>query len=60
MSFLLLQAVVSQDVTKKCFCFVPNLGKYEENFTDEKLRKLWNITSEEWEYIDSRICDIKR
>lgn len=57
--FLLLQAVVSQDVTKKCFCFIPDLEKYEEDYTDEKLRKLWNITSEEWEYIDSRICNIK-
>lgn len=27
--FLLLQTVVSQDVTKKNFCFVPDLGKYE-------------------------------
>ena len=57
--FLLLQAVVSQDVTKKCFCFVPDLEKYDEVYTDEKLCKLWNISKEEWEYIDSRICDIK-
>lgn len=57
--FLLLQAVVSQDVTKKCFCFVPDLESYNEKYTDEKLRKLWNITDEEWNYIDSRICNIK-
>lgn len=57
--FLLLQAVVSQDVTKKCFCFVPDLEKYEGLYTDERLCKLWDITEEEWKYIDSRICDIK-
>ena len=57
--FLLLQAVISQHVTKKEYRFVPDLEKYAENYTDEKLRKLWNITSEEWKYIDSRICNIK-
>ena len=53
--FLLLQTVVSQDVTKKNFCFVPNLGIYSETYTDEKLRELWNITDEEWAFIDSKI-----
>ena len=53
--FLLLQAVVSQDVTKKNYCFVPDLGKYEGKYTDERLKKMWNITDQEWEYIDSRI-----
>ncbi len=57
--FLLLQAVVSQDVTKKCFCFVPDLEKYNKKYTDEMLCKMWNITKEEWEYINSRICNIK-
>jgi len=56
--FLLLQTVVSQDVTKKNFCFVPDLEKYDHHFTDEELCKKWNITEEEWKYIDSRICDI--
>lgn len=57
--FLLLQAVVSQDVTKKCFCFVPDLEQYSKKYTDTMLCKLWNITDEEWNYIDSRICNIK-
>lgn len=56
--FLLLQTVVSQDVTKKNFCFVPDLGKYNGVYTDEMLRKKWNITDEEWRYIDSRIGNI--
>ena len=57
--FLLLQAVVSQDVSKKCFCFVPDLETYNKKYTDKLLCKMWNITDEEWEYIDSRICNIK-
>lgn len=57
--FLLLQKVVSQDVTKKTFGFIPDLEKYEETYTDKKLCKLWGITDEEWEYINSRIQDIK-
>jgi len=56
--FLLLQRVVSQDVTKKCFAFIPDLEKYEGTYTDKQLCKLWNITDDEWNYIDSRIRDI--
>lgn len=56
--FLLLQTVVSQDVTKKNFCFVPDLGKYDGTYTDEQLCKRWGITEEEWLYIDSRITAI--
>lgn len=53
--YLLLQTVVSQDITKKNFCFVPNIGKYEGVFTDERLRHMWNISDEEWKIIDSKI-----
>jgi len=56
--FLLLQTVVSQDVTKKNFCFVPDLGTYKQVYTDKILREMWNISDKEWEYIDSRICEI--
>ena len=56
--FLLLQSVVSQDVIKKNFCFIPDLEKYEGVFTDEILCKMWNITDSEYEYIKSRICEI--
>lgn len=57
--FLLLQAVVSQDVTKQNYAFVPDLGEYTKVYSDDILRKEWNITDEEWHYIDSRICNIK-
>lgn len=56
--FLLLQTVVSQDVTKKNFCFIPDLVKYEGRYTDKMLCKMWNISEKEWNYIDSRIATI--
>lgn len=56
--FLLLQAVISQHVTRKNFVFIPDLGKYEGVYTDEMLCKRWGITKEEWAFIDSKIKDI--
>lgn len=53
--FLLLQTVVSQDVLRNKFCFVPALKKYDCKYTDKMLCDRWQITDEEWEYIDSRI-----
>lgn len=53
--FLLLQTVVSQDVTRSNFQFVPNLEKYNRMFTDEILIKLWGISKSEWQFIDSKI-----
>ncbi|HAH55227.1 MAG TPA: restriction endonuclease, partial [Flavobacterium sp.] len=51
----LLQTVVSQDVTRQNFSLIPDLIKYEGTYTDEMLRKKWDINEEEWEYIDSKI-----
>jgi site-specific DNA-methyltransferase (adenine-specific) len=53
--FLLLQTVISQDVTRKNFYFIPNLSKYKGEYTDEMLRERWGITEKEWEFIDSKI-----
>lgn len=53
--FLLLQTVVSQNTSKKNYCFIPALDKYDKEYTDEYLRELWSITDDEWAYIDSRI-----
>ena len=55
--FLLLQSVVSQDITRERFRFVPHLGKYDKHYTDEMLLEMWGISSEEWAYIDSRITN---
>lgn len=57
--FLLLQTVVSQDITKKNYCFVPDIQQYNHIFTDKELCEKWNITPTDWSYIDSRICNIK-
>lgn len=56
--FLLLQCVVSQDVTREKFQFVPDLGTYHGCYSDEMLCEKWGITADEWKYIDSRISDI--
>lgn len=56
--FLLLQTVVSQDVTKKNYCFVPDMESYDQIYTDDMLREMWGITDKEWEYIASRIGEI--
>jgi site-specific DNA-methyltransferase (adenine-specific) len=53
--FLLLQTVISQDVTRKNFAFVPDLGLYKGVYTDETLCDQWGITADEWKYIDSKI-----
>ncbi|WDT67224.1 Eco57I restriction-modification methylase domain-containing protein [Cloacibacterium sp. TD35] len=56
--FLLLQTVVSQDVTKNNFQFVPDLGKYEGEYTDKMLIERWGITEDEWSFIDSKIKNL--
>jgi len=55
--FLLLQTVVSQDVLRKKFCFIPDLGSYKGIYSDDMLCKMWGITAKEWKYIDSRISN---
>lgn len=57
--FLLLQSVISQDIISDKFKYVPSFDKYEGIYTDELLKQLWNITDDEFMYIDSRIKDIK-
>ena len=56
--FLLLQTVVSQHISTKSFCFVPELGKYSGFYTDDMLCTMWDITPDEYAYIDSKISDI--
>lgn len=56
--FLLLQAVISQNITRERFMFVPHLGQYEGVYTDEMLCKRWGITKDEWAFIDSKIKNV--
>ncbi len=53
--FLLLQSVVSQDITRDRFRFVPDMEDYHTTFTDEMLVKAWGLSEEEWVLIQSRI-----
>lgn len=53
--FLILQTVISQDVNKRNFMYVPNILKYDVMFTDDILRERWGITNEQWDYVNSRI-----
>lgn len=55
--FLLLQNVISQNITRGCFYFVPELEDYSKEVTDDKLRKKWNVTQDEWEFICTKIQD---
>lgn len=58
--FLLLQTVVSQNITSKNFEFIPDLGKYNQIYSDAVLCKMWGITKKEWEIINSKIGEIGR
>ena len=53
--FLILQTVISQDVNRKNFSFVPDPMNFEGVFSDDILKKKWGITHDEWEYINTRI-----
>ena len=53
--FLLLQTLVSQNTSRKNFCFIPMLPSYKENITDDYLRSLWNIDEDEWKLINKKI-----
>lgn len=53
--FLILQAVISQHVSRDKFCFVPDLGTYDHQFSDDELTERWKISDKEWNYINSRI-----
>ena len=57
--FLILQSVVSQHVTKEKFSFVPDMGSYQRKFSDVFLKERWNITDDEWNFIDSKIKSIE-
>ena len=50
--------MISQDVTRRNFMFVPDLKNYDRIYDDKHLVKKWNISEKEWEYIDTRITKI--
>lgn len=56
--FLLLQTIVSQNTSKKNFCFIPDLEKYDHVYTDKELCEKWGINDDEYGYIKTRIGEI--
>lgn len=57
--FLILQSVVSQDVTKDRFRFAPCLDKYDCDYTDEMLIKKWGLSDDEWSFIKTKVGEAR-
>lgn len=55
--FLLLQTVVSQNITKKNFMFIPYLSNILENIDDNYLLKLFDLNKEDWQLINKKISN---
>nr|MBC8304757.1 restriction endonuclease [Pelagibacterales bacterium] len=55
--FVLFQTVVTQEIPREKFVFIPNVGTYDRIYDDEILKKMWNINDVEWDFIDSKIKD---
>jgi len=53
--FLILLTIISQDVNKKNFRFLPDLGDYSQKVDDAILVEMWGISESEWSYINERI-----
>lgn len=56
--YLLLQCVVSQDVTRDKFKFVPSLPHYSGVYNDKQLCEMWGLSEADYAIIDSKISDI--
>ena len=52
--FLILQTVVSQDVNRMNFSFVPVVS-FDQIWDDHQLRQKWSLSEDDWNYVDSRI-----
>lgn len=57
--FMLRMRVVSQDVTRDCYAWVPDVIDYSVPWTDEELYKKFNLTRQQIAYIESKIKAIK-
>lgn len=55
--FLILLTIISQDINKKNYIFVPDFGNYQSMLNDKLLTKIWKISNKEFDYINSRIRD---
>jgi len=57
--FMLGIGTVTQRVTKEKFVFVPDITDYFSKWDDEKLNKMFNLTRQQQNYIDSKIKELK-
>lgn len=53
--FMLRLRVVSQDVTRDCYNWVPDVIDYTAPWTDKELYNMFNLTRQEIAYIESKI-----
>jgi site-specific DNA-methyltransferase (adenine-specific) len=49
---------ITQDTTRECFSWVPDLGNYTNPVTDQDLYDYFNLTKKEIEHIESTIKEI--
>ena len=52
---MLLQMVISQNITRNCYSFVPNLKHYKKEVNDNDLYKMFDISKREQQLINSKI-----
>jgi hypothetical protein len=57
--FMLLLRVISQDVTREKFSWVPDLGDYTQPVTDQDLYEHFSLTKKEIAHIESTIKELK-
>jgi site-specific DNA-methyltransferase (adenine-specific) len=53
--FLLLQTLVSQNTSRKNFCFIPTFDTYKIDITDKYLKDLWELSDKDEELINRKI-----
>ena len=56
--FMLRMRMVSQHITRECYKWVPDLGDYSKPWTDVELYKMFRLTKQERDYIESKIKEL--
>jgi len=57
--FMLGIRTITQDINTEKFAFVPDIGQYYLPTSDEKLYKMFNLTRQQQNYIESKIKELK-
>jgi len=57
--FMLRMRVISQDITREKYAWVPDLKDYSKPWTDEELYEMFHLTRHERAYIESKIKELK-